>query len=201
LCHPGTREAILRELKDWIKPKVKQNTSPIFPNDSSIRWLYRPAGAGKSAIAQTFAETCAKKGILAGTFFFWRSDTSRNNPGCLFTTLALQIASAMPELRPIINSVVIKNPSVLTLSIEIQFNDLILQPWFKVRIHQELLGRPPSSHLRNNGKSPIPPLSTLGAGTSSSRPQLSSMRPQIIIIDGLDECSSGKNKSYMNLYA
>ncbi|KAF9068885.1 hypothetical protein BDP27DRAFT_1421516 [Rhodocollybia butyracea] len=187
LCHPGTREVILKDLKDW----VKQDTPQVFPDDSSIRWLYGPAGAGKSAIAQTFAEACAKNGILAGSFFFWRSDPSRNSPERLFTTLALQIAGAMPEIHSIINSAVIKNPSVLTSSIEIQFNDLILQPWFKVQMHQQLLGRPPSSHLRNDGKSPTTS-STLGTGTSRSLP--SSTRTQIIIIDGLDECSNSRDQ-------
>ncbi|KAF9070935.1 hypothetical protein BDP27DRAFT_1188944, partial [Rhodocollybia butyracea] len=160
-CHRGTREAILRELKDW----VKQDTPQVFPNDSSIRWLYGPAGAGKSAIAQTFAEACAKDGILAGSFFFLRADPSRNKPERLFTTLALQIAGAMRELHSIINSVAVKNPSVLTSSIEIQFNDLILLPW------------------------QIPFLSTLE--TSGS---LLSTRAQIIIIDGLDECSNSRDQ-------
>ncbi|KAF9069179.1 hypothetical protein BDP27DRAFT_1184003, partial [Rhodocollybia butyracea] len=109
LCHPGTREDILRELKDW----VKQDAPQVFPNDSSICWLYGPAGAGKSAIAQTVAEACANDRILAGSFFFWRSDSSRNNPARLFTTLAFQIATAMPELRSIINSVIMKNPNLL----------------------------------------------------------------------------------------
>ncbi|KAF9071966.1 hypothetical protein BDP27DRAFT_1418543 [Rhodocollybia butyracea] len=184
LCHPGTREYILRELKNW----VKQETPQVFPNDSSIRWLYGPAGAGKSAIAQTVAEACAKNGTLAGSFFFWRSDPSRNNPQRLFTTLALQIAGAIPGLRAIINSVVIKNPPVLTSSIEVQFNDLILQPWFKVQMHQELLGKPPSSHLCNDRKSQYPFLSSPGVDTSRSPPSLT--RIQIVIIDGLDECSN-----------
>ncbi|KAF9069340.1 hypothetical protein BDP27DRAFT_1197821, partial [Rhodocollybia butyracea] len=124
LCHPGTREGVLKELNNW----VKQDTVQVVPNDSSLRWLYGPAGAGKSAIAQTFAESCAKDGTLAGSFFFWRTGPSRNGPERLFATLALQIAGAMPELRSIINSVVIKNPSVLTSSMEIQFSELILQP-------------------------------------------------------------------------
>ncbi|KAF9068246.1 hypothetical protein BDP27DRAFT_1295417 [Rhodocollybia butyracea] len=188
LCHPGTREAILSELKVW----AKQDTPQVFTNGSSIRWLYGPAGAGKSAIAQTFAEACAKNGMLAGSFFFWRSDPSRNNPERLFTTLALQIAGAMPELRSIINSAVVKNPSVLTSSIEIQFNDLILHPWFKVQMHQELLGKPPSSHLHNDGKNQSPFLSAPSTGTSGS--PLSSKRTQIIIIDGLDECSDSHDQ-------
>ncbi|KAF9069342.1 hypothetical protein BDP27DRAFT_731252 [Rhodocollybia butyracea] len=103
-CHPGTRKDILKELKDWVKLDKQQ----VFLNDSSIRWLYGPAGAGKLAIAQTVAETCAKDGILAGSFFFWRTDPSRNSPEQLFTTLALQIAGTMPELRSIINSVICK---------------------------------------------------------------------------------------------
>ncbi|KAF9071960.1 hypothetical protein BDP27DRAFT_1445965 [Rhodocollybia butyracea] len=191
LCHPGTRETILRELKDW----VKQDTPQVFPHDSSIRWLYGPAGAGKSAIAQTIAEACAKNGTLAGSFFFWRSDPSRNNPERLFTTLALQITAAIPELRSIMNSVVIRNPSVLTSSIEIQFHDLILQPWFKVQMHQELLEKPSSSYLHNPEKSQSPFSSTLGTGTSSS--PLSSTRPQIIVIDGLDECSHSRDQQHI----
>ncbi|KAF9071957.1 hypothetical protein BDP27DRAFT_446419 [Rhodocollybia butyracea] len=188
LCHPGTREDILRELKYW----VRHDTPQAFPNDSSIRWLYGPAGAGKSAIAQTVAETCAKIGILAGSFFFWRSDPSRNNPERLFTTLALQIAGAMPELRSSINSVIIKNPSILTSSIETQFNDLILQPWFKVQVHQELLGIPPSSHLRNDARRQTPFSSAPGTDTSLSPPSLTRIR--IIIIDGLDECSNSPDQ-------
>ncbi|KAF9059733.1 hypothetical protein BDP27DRAFT_1430935 [Rhodocollybia butyracea] len=72
LCHPGTQEAILKDLKEWFK----QDTPQVIPNDSSICWLYGPAGAGKSAIAQTLAEACTRNGILAGSFFFWRTDSS-----------------------------------------------------------------------------------------------------------------------------
>ncbi|KIK52275.1 hypothetical protein GYMLUDRAFT_109672, partial [Collybiopsis luxurians FD-317 M1] len=93
-----------------------------------ICWLYGPAGAGKSAIAQTLAEICVKKGLLIGSFFFWGTDPSRNNPSQLFTTIALQLATSIPALRSIIDSVVMKNPMVLTSSIEIQFEQLILQP-------------------------------------------------------------------------
>ena len=32
-------------------------------------WLYGPAGAGKSAIAQTIAELLEEAGLLAGAFF------------------------------------------------------------------------------------------------------------------------------------
>ena len=34
-----------------------------------VLWLYGPAGAGKSAIAQMIAEMCAKLGLLVASFF------------------------------------------------------------------------------------------------------------------------------------
>ncbi|KAF9060947.1 hypothetical protein BDP27DRAFT_1338871 [Rhodocollybia butyracea] len=129
LCHPGTREAILGDLKSWA------NSSD--PNDTII-WLYGPAGAGKSAIAQTFAEACARNGTLVGSFFFWRTDASRNNPQMLFTTIAYQMAMSIPELRPKINTMVINDFLVPTSVIENQFNALILQPMLKARLLREL---------------------------------------------------------------
>ena len=55
-------------------------------------WLHGPAGAGKSAIAQTVAETCAKHGQLAASFFFSRSSPDRNVLKYLFPTIAVQIS-------------------------------------------------------------------------------------------------------------
>ncbi|KIK60073.1 hypothetical protein GYMLUDRAFT_168682 [Collybiopsis luxurians FD-317 M1] len=72
LCHPGTRTAILQDLERWAN-------TPTGPGNPKVRWLYGPAGAGKSAIAQTFTQTCANNETLIGSFFFWRSDSTRNN--------------------------------------------------------------------------------------------------------------------------
>src|ERR1700759_2106681 len=77
-CHPGTREAILQQIRDWIK-----DHDPT----TRILWLYGPAGVGKSAIAQTIARSHGPEKIVA-TFFFFRSDSSRNDGNRLFTTLA-----------------------------------------------------------------------------------------------------------------
>ncbi|KIK52272.1 hypothetical protein GYMLUDRAFT_180242, partial [Collybiopsis luxurians FD-317 M1] len=49
-------------------------------NDHSVCWLYGPAGAGKSVIAQTLAEICMERGLLVGSFFFWHTDFSWNTP-------------------------------------------------------------------------------------------------------------------------
>lgn len=69
-------------------------------------WLYGSAGAGKSAIAQSIAELCAAQGILLDSFFFWRTDSTRNHGNYLFLTFAYQIASMYPEARGLIEAVV-----------------------------------------------------------------------------------------------
>ncbi|KAF5348615.1 hypothetical protein D9757_014461 [Collybiopsis confluens] len=153
LCHPGTRESILDDLKSWIdSPDPSHN----------IRWLYGPAGAGKSAIAQTLAETCAKDGALVGTFFFWRSDSSRNNPRQLVTTIAFQLLLSIPGLRAIVNTILLENPSILTSSIETQFDEFILKPCIELQRISE-------------------------AAKPSSRNQIT-RHSRVLILDGLDEC-------------
>ncbi|KIK62624.1 hypothetical protein GYMLUDRAFT_991642, partial [Collybiopsis luxurians FD-317 M1] len=172
MCLPGTREAILRDLNQWANIGAESNYSAARPNSAaeqdnpSVRWLYGPAGTGKSAIAQTFAETCAKNGTLLGSFFFWRSDSKRNNAQMLFTTLAMQMVMAIPELRAIVDRTVACNPFAPTSSIGKQCETLIIQPWSRAQAHQEL------NNWKNQKK--------------HSR--------YVLIIDGLDECSNDHNE-------
>ncbi|KAF5364396.1 hypothetical protein D9757_011907 [Collybiopsis confluens] len=163
LCHPGTREAVLNDLESWASSK--NGYKPVL-------WLHGPAGAGKSAIAQTFAQTCAANGSLIGSFFFWRSDPSRNNPNQLFTTLALQIAIAIPELRPMMEAAVSHDPLAPTSSIERQCDALIIQPFSRAETFRK---------LRNRNS------------TSSNELPLNA-ESGILIIDGLDECADSHNQ-------
>ncbi|KIK59994.1 hypothetical protein GYMLUDRAFT_44006 [Collybiopsis luxurians FD-317 M1] len=196
LCHPGTRESILHDLNQWASRSDQ-------PDNPQIRWLYGPAGAGKSAIAQTFAQKCAENGTLLGSFFFWRSDPTRNNPHRLFTTIALQIAFAIPELRAVVNAAVTRNPFAPTSSFENQCYVLIIQLWMKVRIHQEFSYR--IKHRKKRARSP----SSRFISSSNKRPKMSgdthgsvpdnsefsfSTGPRVLVIDGLDECSSNNGE-------
>ncbi|KAF5365372.1 hypothetical protein D9757_012138 [Collybiopsis confluens] len=156
LCHPGTRKAVLRDLDGWADRSTD--------NHSSIQWLYGPAGAGKSAIAQTFAQSCAENSMLIGSYFFWRSDSTRNNPQRLFTTIALQMAISIPELRPLINIAVLEDPLAITSSIEKQADALIIRPWLKSLINQV-------DSIRRERR-----------------------RACVFIIDGLDECADSHDQ-------
>ncbi|KAF9472761.1 hypothetical protein BDN70DRAFT_968449, partial [Pholiota conissans] len=123
-CHPNTRIAVLEYLLGWI----------FGHNDPEalILWLYGPAGAGKSAILQTIAERCAercaeRKSILA-SFFFGRSDPTRNTFKPLIPTIACQIAITLPEIRPQVEFVIERDPTIFDKSIATQLQYLIIHP-------------------------------------------------------------------------
>ena len=105
---------------NWILGKKSTN--------SLILWLNGAAGAGKSAIAQRIAELCHEADILLATFFFSRSDPNRNHVKALFSTLAYQIACAIPEVRPHLEQEISRDPLIFTRSLEAQVVTLIVKP-------------------------------------------------------------------------
>ncbi|KIL56081.1 hypothetical protein M378DRAFT_173013 [Amanita muscaria Koide BX008] len=118
-CHPGTRITVLKQLRDWF-----DNPNPT----DRIIWLYGPAGAGKSAIAQTIADEYKKRGVAA-TFFFYRSDASRNNGNRLFPTIAWQLALSIPPTKNFIVHALDETPHLLTQAVEQQFEQLVARPF------------------------------------------------------------------------
>ncbi|KAI3611515.1 nwd2 [Moniliophthora roreri] len=108
-CHPDTRKGVLNEIYNWIHSES---------SDELVFWLYGPAGAGKSAIAQTIAETAQKQGYLVSSFFFSRSDANRNTANSLFLTVAFGLAISIPELREPIGQA----------SLDEQYQKLIVEP-------------------------------------------------------------------------
>ena len=95
---------------------------------SFVMWVYGPAGAGKSAIAQTIAEICDKEMILLATFFFSRNDPSRSNIKPLIATIAYQITLNLPNVRNAILGVVERDPLIFSKSLTVQFKSLIVEP-------------------------------------------------------------------------
>ena len=102
-CHPGTRTKILKEIEDWIG---------AGSGAKMILWLHGPAGAGKSAIAQTVAGTFAERGQLAASFFFSRSSPGRNALKHLFPTIALQISMSSPHKYQKLQDMLRDNPYI-----------------------------------------------------------------------------------------
>jgi len=91
-------------------------------------WLYGAAGAGKSAIAHTLAETCEKDGLLLATFFFWKTAADRSNINRFITTVAYQIAGAISALHPFIEDALETDPMLYHKSTDVQLIKLIIEP-------------------------------------------------------------------------
>ena len=123
-CYPDTRVAVLTKIMDWIIGRIAWV--------AYIMWLFGPAGAGKSAIAQTIAEMCHDSGILLASFFFSRSDPKQNNVKPLAPSLAYQIAVNIPQVKSMVEGIVAHNPAIFQSSFKVQFNTLILEPLIRV---------------------------------------------------------------------
>jgi uridine kinase len=96
--------------------------------DAFIMWIYGPAGAGKSAIAQTIAEMCEEEMLLLASFFFSRNDPSRNNVNPLIATIAYQITLNIPQVRDTILGAIEHDPLIFSKSLPVQFKSLIVAP-------------------------------------------------------------------------
>lgn len=81
--------SIINNFYMWIKNQHGQ----------CIYWLNGVAGSGKSAIAQTIAETCAERSQLIASFFFSRDKEDRRSTLRFFPTIALQLISSVPSLE------------------------------------------------------------------------------------------------------
>ncbi|TFK32206.1 hypothetical protein BDQ12DRAFT_574684, partial [Crucibulum laeve] len=120
-CHPKTRIVILKKILDWAEAMDKS---------SRIMWMYGPAGSGKSAIAQTTAETFDGR-RLAATFFFSRKSADRSSAKHLLTTIAYQMAISIPGMRSLVEQVVENDHSVFSRSLETQFRRLVINPFME----------------------------------------------------------------------
>jgi len=119
-CHPNTRVAVINRIVDWLLGKLEF--------DALILWIYGAAGAGKSAIAHSVAEICEKRGWLLATFFFWKTAVERNNIARFTTTVASQIARAIPASRLEIEAAVDADPMIFHQSMDVQLAKLVIEP-------------------------------------------------------------------------
>ncbi|KJA20970.1 hypothetical protein HYPSUDRAFT_763935 [Hypholoma sublateritium FD-334 SS-4] len=119
-CYAHTREAVLEELFDWIVGNV--------PREAWVAWLNGAAGAGKSAICQSMAEMCILRGIKVASFFFFRTDATRNAIDPVIATLAYQIIQLLPETKELIISSIESHPLIFEQTFATQLDLLIVTP-------------------------------------------------------------------------
>ncbi|KIK05980.1 hypothetical protein K443DRAFT_3514 [Laccaria amethystina LaAM-08-1] len=133
-CHPETRKAVMETIMAWLK--ADDDDGDLGEGRSAERrkkpilWLHAPAGAGKSAIAQSIADLCCtvEPSGLAASFFFSRNVAERNTEKHLTATLVYQVARSIPAAKPFIENVVMDDPCIFSRTLEVQFTNLIARP-------------------------------------------------------------------------
>jgi hypothetical protein len=115
--------------------------------------LHGGAGVGKSALAQSLSERFQKKKKLAASFFFFRSDATRNKGDHLIPTLVSHLVATSKEIVPFVEDRICENPSLFTKRHQVQIQELLIEPLLALKPKKTLVSL-----------------------------------PQLIVIDGLDEC-------------
>ena len=126
-----------------------------------VCWLSGPAGTGKSTVAHTIATEYDRRGRLAASFFAWRKTGDRDDINKLIATLAYQIAHKCPLAKEAMEE---------NLGLE---NDPVPLTVFRDRLSKISLEDRLSKLLINKSI-----IISDSAG------------PDLVVIDGLDECSS-----------
>ena len=118
-CLPGTREDILRQIKQWGSSMQGE----------CMFWLCGRAGTGKSTISQTVAWMFKEQGQLGASFFFKRGEGDCGNAKRFFSTITRQLVTAIPLLTHAVSNAIDDYPDISTKSLKEQFNKLLLQPF------------------------------------------------------------------------
>ena len=121
-CADSTRLRILQVMEDWIHNETDTTIQ------SSLFWLHGGAGAGKSALAKSLSEKFQEKGQLAASFFFLRSDTTRNKGDQLIPTIVLHLMNSFEGISPLIEERIDRHRTLFTKTYQIQIRELIIVP-------------------------------------------------------------------------
>lgn len=117
-CLPHTRQELLARLDEWVTGN----------DDRHLCWLNGIAGTGKSTIARTVASIHNDDGRLGACFFFSGRSGHLSNAKRFVTTIARQLAIAVPRTKRHICEAVAANANILEQPLREQWSRLILNP-------------------------------------------------------------------------
>jgi hypothetical protein len=131
-CHCDTRVDLLRQIREWADQPSDQPGHQ--PRSHAIFWLNGMAGTGKSTISRTVARHFAERCRLGASFFFKRGDGDRGKVTKFFTTIAAQLALAVPAVAVHVKNAIEFDPGVVGKAMREQFEKLVLEPLSKVTL-------------------------------------------------------------------
>lgn len=117
-CLKNTRAELLRDIEEWV----------ASPDERFIFWLAGMAGTGKSTVARTISRTYYDRGMLGGSFFFSSGGGDRSNANKFVTSLARQLATAVPSLEPYISDAIRTQDNIIETTLYDQWDKLIINP-------------------------------------------------------------------------
>lgn len=117
-CSPDTREEYIHNITDWGFGGWERHKACVL-------LLQGPAGAGKSALAQTCAE---RIGDRLGTSFFFSRSNERTDPNTFVPTIVYQLATKFKAYRQLVDARIVRDPFVLEKSVDVQFRELLVKP-------------------------------------------------------------------------
>ncbi|KAF5320821.1 hypothetical protein D9619_002236 [Psilocybe cf. subviscida] len=121
-CHRNTRAKYRDGLERWMLGKGGNYEG------KHLIWVNGGAGAGKSAIMQSVIERCAQHAVILGSFFFFRTDLSRNYAEVLIPTLAYQLARMFPDAMSVLEPIINHDPLIFKASLRTQAYELLVRP-------------------------------------------------------------------------
>ncbi|KAF7970337.1 hypothetical protein HWV62_24368 [Athelia sp. TMB] len=127
LCLPGTQQAWLKEVKDWL----------MTSSDQNVLWLHGAAGLGKSTIATTIADHFGGLHRQGAFLLFDRNTPFESAPERVMSTLAFQLAQNNAAIRLAVSVAIRDRPGLVSDLVEAQFKSLLLDPLFIAAEHIE----------------------------------------------------------------
>ncbi|KAJ3532804.1 hypothetical protein NM208_g8270 [Fusarium decemcellulare] len=100
-CQEGTQTAARKRIHHWINKEV----------EPSMRWIYTPAGTGKSTLARTMADKLTKTSQIVAGYFFKQGEASRNRVSYLFPTIASRLIVTVPHYEATLRKSFKSNPN------------------------------------------------------------------------------------------
>ena len=133
-CARGTRVEVVKKLTTWTADDISSADEP------HVLWVHGYAGSGKSAISQEVCDTSKRQGRPVVSFFFFRNAGERSKIRRLATTLASQMATAIPETEHFVRAAVKANLALLQpdrpgVSLRDRMDQLVYTP-FRAAVEQ-----------------------------------------------------------------
>ena len=130
-CLPGTRRAVLDDIRTWIDGEDKQH----------IFWLTGWAGTGKSTIARTVAREYYDKDRVVMSYFFSRGGGDTGTATKLVATIAKQLAHKSPKFKFQLEAALKQDGGIIHRVLKDQWQELIAVPLSK--LDEGSLPKPP----------------------------------------------------------